>query len=117
MTTASAIRLYCADTSSARAPSTCRTRAGSGSEQAPDPGYRPAEVAESAERHQAYRPTFRRLRIDIVKMPELGRISKVAEQRQTAPPLRLGILRARRGCGPKRLVKKGRRRQACRRGG
>ena len=41
------------------------------------------KVVESAERHQAYRPTFRRLRIDVVKVPEAGRIFEVAEQRQT----------------------------------
>ena len=65
-------------------------RTGSRSEQALEPGNYLIEVVESAERHQAYRTTFRRLRIDVVEMPEAGRIFEIAEQRQTVPPLRLG---------------------------
>src|SRR5262245_28903252 len=82
-------------------------RAGSRREQAPDPGYRRVEVIESADRREAYRPTFRRLRIDVVKMPEAGRIFEIAEQRQTVPPLRLGVLRARRCRGQWHLAKQG----------
>ena len=82
-------------------------RAGSRSQQALEPGHDLVEVVERAERHQAYRPSFRRLRIDVVEMPEAGRISEVAEQRQTVPPLRIGALRARRCCRPWRLAKQG----------
>ena len=82
-------------------------RAGSGGQQAPDPSYCLVEVVESAGRHEAYRPSFRRLLIDVVKMPEVGRIFEVAEKRQTVPPLRLGALRARRRCGQGRSAKHG----------
>src|SRR6476469_8186271 len=54
-------------------------RTGIRSQQAPDPGYCLVEVVESAERHEAYPPTFWCLRIDVVEIAETGRILEVAE--------------------------------------
>ena len=82
-------------------------RAGSRSEQAPGSGYCLVEVVESAQRHEAYSSTFRRLRIDVIKVPEARRIFEVAEQRQTVPRLRHGALCARRCRGPWRWAKQG----------
>src|SRR4029077_16657758 len=82
-------------------------RTGIRSQQAPDPGYCLVEVVESAERHEAYPPTFWCLRIDVVEIAETGRILEVTEQRQTVPPLGLGVLRTRRCCGAGHLATQG----------
>src|SRR6476469_3336131 len=82
-------------------------RTGSRSQQAPDPGYCLIEVVESAERHEAYPPTLWCLRIDVVEIAETGRILEVTEQRQTVPPLGLGVLRTRRCSGAGHLATQG----------
>jgi hypothetical protein len=83
-------------------------RAGGGGEQTLEAGDHLVEVVERAERCQAQRPAFRRLRIDVVEMLEAGRILGLARQRQTVSPLHPGALRARRRGGPQDRARPGR---------
>ena len=53
------------------------------------PGDEEVEIVEGVLDAEAHEPALRRVRVDVVEMPEAGRVSRLAEERVRVAPFRL----------------------------
>src|SRR5262249_47167952 len=88
---------------------------GSRRDRAFEPEHDLVKVVEGANRHQPHAAALGRLRVDVIEMPEGGRIFKLSEQRQAVPPCELALavlnLRLRRGAEKRHALEDGQ--QSC----